>query len=157
MHSNSSQHMGHSSGRHASGGHAQGGQSHGGHTHRHGHGHSRRTGEPSGNNELSYDTFNNSTDMEMSQTGDMSQTGNSVYSMNNLDTGGQGLESGIGGHSNRPGDILHQQAPNMEVNWLDMLYSRIETKSTKQLTSAHSVPESLYSFQFLFSRISVFC
>ena len=118
MHSNSSQHMGHSSGRHASGGHTQGGHAHGGHTHRHGHGHTRRTGEPSGNNELSYDTFNNSTDMEMSQTGDMSQTGNSVYSMNNLDTGGQGLESGIGGHSNRPGDILHQQAPNMEVNWL---------------------------------------
>ena len=134
MHSNSSQHMGHSSGRHPSGGHGgQGGQAHGGHTHRHGHGHTRRTGEHGGNNELSYDTFNNSTDMEMSQTGDMSQTGNSVYSMNNLDTGGQGLESGIGGHSNRPGDILHQQAPNMEVNWLDFLYFRIGTKC-KQLT-----------------------
>ena len=121
MHSNSSQHMGHSSGRHASGGHTQGGHTqgghaHGGHTNRHGHGHTRRTGEPSGNVDLSYDTFNNSTDMEMSQTGDMSQTGNSVYSMNNLDTGGQGLESGMGGHSNRPGDILLQQAPNLEVN-----------------------------------------
>ena len=133
MQSNSSQHMGHSSGRHPSGGHTQGGQAHGGHTHRHGHGHTRRTGEPGGNNELSYDTFNNSTDMEMSQTGDMSQTGNSVYSMNNLDTGGHGLESGIGGHSNRPGDSLHQQAQNMEVNWLDFLHFRIESKS-KQLT-----------------------
>jgi hypothetical protein len=84
----------------------------------------RRTGEPSGNVDLSYDTFNNSTDMEMSQTGDMSQTGNSVYSMNNLDPGGQVLESGIGGHSNRPGDILLQQPPNMEVNilfyWLNL-------------------------------------
>ena len=115
MHSNSSQQMGHSSGRHTSGG--QGGQAHGGHTHRHGHGHTRRTGEPSGNNELSYDTFNNSTDMEMSQNGDMSQTGNSVYSMTNLDTGGEGLQSVLGGNSNRPGDILHQQAPNLEVSW----------------------------------------
>ena len=106
--------MGHSSGRHPSGGHGgQGGQAHGGHTHRHGHGHTRRTVEHGGNNELSYDTFNNSTDMEMSQTGDMSQTGNSTsYSMTNLDLGGQVLEP-IGGQSNNPGDILLQ--PNMEV------------------------------------------
>ena len=42
MHSTSSQHMGHSSGRHASGGHAHGGHGgHGGHTNRHGHGHTR--------------------------------------------------------------------------------------------------------------------
>ena len=89
-HANSSQVLGHASSSHAHGGHV------------------RRSGENSGNVNLSYDTFNNS-----ASSMDMSQTGNSTsYSMTNLDLGGQVLEP-IGGQTNNPGDILLQ--PNMEV------------------------------------------
>ena len=69
--------------------------------------HSDPTNKPIWNVDSSYNT---SKDIEIPRTGDMSQTANSVISRNNFDTGSE-----IGGHSNRPGDILLQQAPNMEV------------------------------------------
>merc|ERR1712012_422469 len=90
-HTNTSSHnIGHSSGSHA-------------------HGNTRRTGAPSQNIELSYDTFNNS-----ASSMEMSQTGNSAYSMTNLDLGGQVLEN-VGGHPNNQSDVLVQPSPNMEV------------------------------------------
>ena len=46
---------------------------------------------------------------------DSKETENNVSSGNNLQSEEQVLESGIGGNSNCPGDILLQQTSNMEV------------------------------------------